>query len=119
MDWEGWEGLKPAAGGSRGSMGGFCIDCLSSTTLSFVGLWPSDTLPGTTDWPSVCTPGFPLPSSVRHPLPFAAEWFESVPALSGIPEASDGSRDLARSEGDESSERGVDCLDASFRRPAV
>ena len=30
-----------------------------------------------------------------------------------------GSRDLARSEGEESSERGVDCLDASFTRPAV
>ena len=85
--------------------------CLSATA-SFAGLWPSDV-------PSVCPSSFSLPSSVRHPLSCVAERFESVPALSEFSGVSVGSRDFARSEGEESSERGVDCLDASFTRPAV
>lgn len=109
MDREGWEGLKLEAGGSGRSM-----VCLPSTTTSFAELWSSDTPPATTDSPSACSFSFSLPCPVCHPASCAAEWIESV--FSGV---SVGSRDLARSEGEESGERGVDCLDASFTRPAV
>ena len=93
--------------------------CLFSTRASFVKLWSPETPRAATDWPSVWSSSFSLPSSDCHPLSCAVEWIESVPALSGISDVSVGSRDLARSEGEESSERGVDCLDASFTRPAV
>ena len=87
-----------------------------SATASFVRLWFSDAPPATIDWPSVRSS---LPSAACHPLSCAMEWLESVPVLSGVSDVSAGSREFARSEGDESSERGVDCLDASFTRPAV
>jgi len=117
VDREGWEGLKPAARGSGGRVDRWAMVRLSTTT-SFPELWSSDTPPATPDRPSACASRFSLPS-VCHPLSCAVEWVESVLSLSGVPDVSVGSSDLARSEGEESSERGVDCLDASFTRPAV